>query len=428
MRKTSHIIKQELFTTFRRPSYLFFAFGIPVLAVLILTVINFIQGRPDDGTTALADTESEWQMEKEGFVDQSGLIQVIPDDLPVGHLSPYLNETQAQHALEVGEITAYYLIPQDYVEHGEIIYVYPDSRSYLSDGQSWVMRWTLTVNLLEGNQDIASQIWNPIWHLDERIIAPQTQESAISSEDCTRPGSVCESNELVHLMPSIMVALFFIAFMSSSSMLFNSIGVEKENSTIEVLMMSIRPRQLLAGKTLALGFAGLSQTAVWLAAIYILFNLGRSALRLPDGFAFPLDILVWGMIFFLGGFGLYASLMAGAGALVSKMKEAGIANFLAMIPLFFGYIFGLLAPLAGVTDTGFLSFLSFFPFTSPVVMIMRLTDNPVPLWHLLLSAGLLFISAYLALQIVSAMFHSQNLLSGQPFTVKRYLRALTGRA
>ena len=126
----------------------------------------------------------------------------------------------------------------------------------------------------------------------------------------------------------------------------------------------------------------------------------------------------------VGGFAFYASLMAGAGAMVPKMKEAGIANFIAIIPLLFGYIFGLLAPLANQANSAFMVFLGIFPLTSPVVMIMRLTDTVVPLWQVLLSAVLLFASAYYALSVSAAMFQAQNLLSGQPFSVRQYLRAL----
>jgi ABC-type Na+ efflux pump permease subunit len=75
-----------------------------------------------------------------------------------------------------------------------------------------------------------------------------------------------------------------------------------------------------------------------------------------------------------------------------------------MIPLFFGYVFGLLAPLAGFVDSGFLVFLSFFPFTSPVVMVMRLTDNSVHLWQVCISAILLYLIAGFALRMVATMF------------------------
>jgi len=400
MRKTFLVMRQELITTFTRPSFLLFAFGIPVLAVLILGGVKIVQGRSAENSGVELGAPSEYQLETEGFVDHSGVIQTISEDLQ-GILLPYETEAQARQALQAGEISAYYVIPADYVASGEVEYVYADDTSYLSDGQSWVIKWTLNLNLLDGDLELADQIWNPIWDLETRSIAPEFQGAAVSGEDCSRPGVACESVELIRMMPSMLVAIFFIAFMSSSSMLFNSIGAEKENRTIELLMLSINPRQLLAGKTLALGIAGLTQTVVWLGA---------------------------SLIFFIGGFALYASLMAGAGALVPKMKEAGVASFVAMSPLFFGYIFGLMAPLADATDSAFLVFLSIFPLTSPVVMVMRLTDGFVPLWQLLLSIGLLFITAYFALQMVAAMFHAQNLLSGQPFSVKRYLGALAGRA
>jgi len=178
---------------------------------------------------------------------------------------------------------------------------------------------------------------------------------------------------------------------------------------------------------MALGFSGLLQMVVWLAAIFILFNLGGKTMNLPDDFTFPGIIIGWSIVFFLGGFAVYASLMAGVGAMVPKVKEAGSANFIAMIPLFLGYIVGLFSPIAGVTDDFIPVFLSFFPLTSPVVMIMRLTDSIVPLWQLLVSAGLLFISAYYIMRAVSTMFRAQILLSGKPFSAVRYYKALLGR-
>jgi len=427
MRKAFLVMRQELITTFKRPSFLFFAFAIPVIAVLVLGVVSYIQGRSaeDNGTNSSAPYDT--QLDTEGFVDHSGIIQTISEDLQE-HLLRFETEDLAKQALLSGEISAYYVIPVDYVVSGQVDYVFPGDRSYLSDGQQWVIKWILNLNLLNGDLILADQIWNPIMELEVKSISPGSQGKGISGEDCSRPGVACESVELIRLMPSILVAIFFIAFMSSSNMLFSSIGAEKENRTIELVMLSINPQQLLAGKTLALGMAGLAQTVVWLSAIYISFNIGGSTLSLPEGFIFPVEIVTWGLVFFIGGFGLYASLMAGAGALVPKMKEAGMANIIAMAPLFLGYVFGIMAPLADKSSSDFLVFLSFFPLTSPVVMVMRLTDNPVPLWHLLLSVGLLTVSAYLALQATAAMFHAQNLLSGQRFSVRRYLRAMTGRA
>jgi ABC-2 type transport system permease protein len=427
MRKTYLVMRQELITTFKRPSYLVLAVGLPVLAVLVLGVIKLIQGQTTSTRETNISTPSNFQIAIEGYVDHAGIIHTISEDMR-GRLIPFDTEQQAQQALQQGNITAYYIIPEDYLDHGNVQYVYPDGQSYLSDGQKWVIQWTLNLNLLDGDLELADQIWNPVWRLEERSPTPEIDEAITSGEDCTRPGNDCASNEFIRLIPSVMAVFFFFAFMSSSSMLFNSIGIEKENRTMELLMVSITPRQLLLGKTLALGIAGLTQTVIWLTAITVIFNLGGNTLKFPEGFVFPIEIMIWGILFFLGGFGLYASLMAGAGALVPKMKEAGIANYLAMSPLFLGYVFGVIAPLGGFADANFVIFLSFFPLTSPIVMLMRLTIERVPFWQVAIAASLVYVTAYYALQMVASMFHAQNLLSGQPFSAKRYFKALTGRA
>jgi ABC-2 type transport system permease protein len=423
MNKTILIMRQELRTIFSSKSYIFFAFGIPILALLTLTGIRISQGRSENGNVVTASSPEELVLETEGYVDQSGLVHAVPEDLS-GFLLAYETEEQAQAALLADEISSYYIVPPDYIKQGEIFYVFPDDKPYTLDDQKWIMQRTMTFNLLGGDPDLADRAWSPIWEVQMVRVTSQVQAGTVIQEDCSRPGSACYSNKFIRLIPSILVVIFYIAFMSSSSMLFSSIGTEKENRTIEVLMLSISPRQLLAGKTIGMGLAGLLQTMTWMAAIYISLNQAGTTLSLPEGFKFPFDILAWSVVFFLGGFAFYASLMAGAGAMVPKMKEAGVANFIAIIPLLFGYIFGLIAPLADLAGSAFMVFLGIFPLTSPVVMIMRLTDTAVPLWQVFLSAVLLFASAYYAQLVAAAMFQAQNLLSGQPFSVRRYLKAL----
>jgi len=422
MKKTLLIIRQELINTFSRPSYLVVAIGIPVLAVLVLGAINIIQSRSGDSDTSPTSPPEEWQMEVEGYVDQSGLIRIIPEDLPEGHLIAYENEDQAGQALSSGEISAYYIIPADYLDQGEVFYVFPDSRILIDDGQEWVIRWTLLVNLLGGDLEEADRIWNPVGELKEQDLSASSEgDNTTPSDACSRPGSACQSNDLIRYIPSIMAALFFITFMNSSTMLFNSIGIEKENRTLEVLLLSISPRQLLAGKIIGLAIAGLFQTIVWLGAVYTIFNLGGATLSLPEGFSFPVEIIIWSLLFFLSGFGVYASLMAGVGALVPKMKEAGAANLIVISPLLLGYIVGIMAPLAESAEAALPFILSFFPLTAPIVMVMRLTNSLVPLWQLILSMVLVLATNILIIRATASMFKAQHLLSGQPFSLKRYL-------
>jgi ABC-2 type transport system permease protein len=214
--------------------------------------------------------------------------------------------------------------------------------------------------------------------------------------------------------------------MASGNLLFGSLGREKEDRALEVVLLSVRPRWLLAGKLVGLGLAGLLQTAAWVAAVFILFSVGGNTLGLPPGLRLPVGFLTWSLVFFLGGYVMYASLMAGAGALVPRLKEAGGANFIAMAPLMIGYVVGLVASFTGTTHVGLSVGLSLFPLTAPVLMVMRLTEGGVPAWQMWLSAGLTFATAYFLFRAVAAMFTAQILLSGQPFSFLRYLGALAG--
>lgn len=430
MGKTSIVLHQELINTFTRRSYLVFAFGIPLLAVILFGGVKLFQSRfaSDNPTTGQGSgSQSKYNLAMEGYVDRSGIVTSIPDPTIADRLIPFPDENLAVQAMENGSIQAYYLIPQDFLKTGRIEYVYPNTRSYLSDGQDWIIRWILTVNLLDQNVQLADRLWNPIWSVQETNLSQQSPAGTDSGEDCSRPGSACQSSKLVRLIPVVLSILLFSSLMVSSSMMLNCMGIEKENRTIEVLLSSLNPRQLLLGKTMALGIAGLVQVFVWLAVTLILINFGGSILRLPQDFDFPFGIVLWSLLLFCGGFMLYAGLMAGIGALVHNLKEVGIANVIIMFPLFFGYLIGLYAPITQATGATFPIIFSIIPFTSPVVMVMRLADNVVPIWQLLLTIGLLFLTAFLVFRMVTALFRAQNLLSGQPFSMMRYLRALAGR-
>jgi ABC-2 type transport system permease protein len=424
MRKTLIVLRHELGTTLRRRSFLLVAFGIPLLAILVFAGVTLAKGGSTDSGQATPHTETS-QLEIEGYVDHSGLIAVIPQSIPQGHLVAYANEEQTKKALASGEIAAYYVIPEDYVERGELFYVYPDTTSLTSDGQGWLMLWTVLVNLLGGDAKLADWVWNPM-DLEVTNLCPEPQPGTGAGEDCSRPGLGCESNLLVRFLPALMVVLFYASFMINSTLLSESVSSEKENQTVEVLMLAITPRQMLAGKIIGLGIAGLLQTIAWTGTVFVLLRLGGQTLSLPQGFTFPASILAWGLVFFLLGFAVYASLMAGVGALSSRLKETTQASFVVLMPLIAGYMVGLLAPMAEASQRVLPIALSLFPLTAPVVMIMRLTDGDVPPWQLLLSAGLMAITAYVIVRAIAAMFHAQHLLSGQPFSVRRFIAALFG--
>jgi ABC-2 type transport system permease protein len=195
---------------------------------------------------------------------------------------------------------------------------------------------------------------------------------------------------------------------------------------IEILMVSVTPVQMLAGKIAALGLVGLLQTVVWTGAGLLLMRISGSALAIPTAFQLPVSILFWGVVFFLLGYAVYASLMAGVGALVPNLREASQATTMMVIPLILPVVF--MSSLTQDPNGTLALALSLFPLTAPVTMMARLSAGTIPLWEPLVSAALLLGTAYLILRGVAGMFRAQYLLSGQSFNMKRFFAALVGRA
>ncbi len=421
MKKIFLILRYELSKAFSRRSYVFFGFGIPLIAVLIVALVAV--GRRDSVVEILPAVEEVKEFEIEGYVDLVGLISAIPEDLPQDIFVAYPSEDTAAQALNEGEIYAYYIIPEDYLEQGTVIYVNTGANPFESDSQEWMMRWTLLVEMLGGDIEFASLVLNPVDLTVERR-GEETSPDRYSEEDCSRPGPACRSNPLIEMLPMILVVIFFVSLTMNSGMLLSNISGEKQNRTMEILMLSITPQQMLAGKMLGLGIAGLLQSGVWIGALWTMLRIGGGVMSLPPEFHLPAWLIAVWLIYFLLGYALYASLMAGIGALVPDIRAGSQASGLVMIPLIIGYMLSVM-PFSVEDPNGVLvTTISLFPLTSPVAMVMRMTVAAVPLWQLALSLGLLLITVILVLRAVGKIFRTQMILSGQPFTVRRYLKAL----
>jgi ABC-2 type transport system permease protein len=205
----------------------------------------------------------------------------------------------------------------------------------------------------------------------------------------------------------------------------NSVTNEKTNRVIEILLTSITPQQMLTGKIIALGLVGLLQTVVWLGAGMLLLKISGNTFPLAAAIQLPGITLLWGIIFFLLGYAVYASLMAGIGALVPNLREGSQLTTVVIIPMIVPLI--LISTLLNTPDSPLAVFLSLFPFTSPVTMMMRIAATSVPTWQVGLAILLLTGTAWLLVRASSRLFRAQNLLAGQSTNIVSFIKALAGR-
>ena len=411
MKKTWQVLVHELVSTFTRPSFLLVAIGIPLVSMAILLLLSANRARSTQVINAvLTASNATSQATTEGYVDLSGLIKTIPDSVPAGAFQAFPDEAAAKAALASGSIRDYYIISADYLSSGRIIFVKQDFNPIQALELSGLIQWILKVNLLGGNVQLANQIDQPL-KLQATLLAPDSQRD--------------QNNPLTFFVPYAITLIFYLVILMPASLLLSSISKEKENRMLEVLMVSTSPHQILTGKTIGLGIAGLFQATVWVSTAFVALRSGGGLLRIPAGLELPVSILAWGLVYFLLGYAVYASLMAAVGALVPNLRESTQATFVIILPMMIPLM--MISVIIDNPNGALAVFFSLFPLTSPITMMTRLAATNVPLWQLLLSIVLLALTAIYINRLVGRLFRAQVLLSGQPFQIRRFLATLTGK-
>jgi ABC-2 type transport system permease protein len=411
MKKIWLVLRQEVINTLTRRSFQLVAFGLPMLSVLGFLAFFLINRTAPGAINSIFSAPQPEEGLAEGYIDRAGLIDSIPPEIPQGTLREYPDEGTAKAALSSGEINAYYLISEDYLASGEILLVQRNFNpfSILDDGA--LIQYVLQVNLLEGDSELAGLVAQP-YDLSVSILSPTSERD--------------EDNPLTFFLPYAVMMLYYVLILMSSGFLLSSLNKERENRVLEILMVTVTPRQLLAGKIVGLGLIGLLVNFMWVGTAYGLMQISGGTFQLPSAYQLPPSLLAWGLIYFLLGYAVYASLMGAVGALVPNLRESSQATAVVVIPLVIPLFF--VSVLIDQPDSALAVALSLFPLTAPVTMMLRLAIVAVPPWQLAASVGLLALTAVWILRTVAGLFRAQLLLTGQKLTFKNVSRVVLGRS
>ena len=412
MNKIWIVLKTEFINTITRRSFLLTLILVPLVPALLLAGIGLLGG--EDAAEGVGDIFSPGQdtQVSEGYVDQADIITEVPEWLGENRLVAFQDEESAHEATVSGEISGYFVIQPNYLEDGAVRYVREDFNPTAALENTNIINRLIEYNLLGSDQTRFEAYQNPIQIEQVDLDPGEGQE-----RDTESP--------LAFYLPYGVTMLFYVVIFTSASLMLNSVAKEKENRIMEILMSSIKPNELLTGKILGLGLVGLLQLVVWLGSAYGLLQLGGSTLNIPDSLQLPPEIFFWGIPFFILGYLLYASIMAGVGALVPNLKEASQATFYVIIPMLVPLI--LVGAIIEQPNAALPVILSLFPLTAPNTIITRMAVTTVPLWQLLVTVGLMIGTIILLIRAVSRMFRAQLLLTGKKFGIGLYLKALLGQ-
>ena len=335
-----------------------------------------------------------------GYVDQSGLLanplpppEPDPSNDPLA-LVAFQTQSEAEAALESKEIQAYYLLPPDYQRTGRAQLIYVTELS--SDAEEQFADF-LRLNLLRDQPEAVAN----------RLISGDNL--TVRTPDGSREMS--ERDWFNIFTPFAAGLAFIIAIFTTSGYLMQAVVEEKENRTIELLITSVSPFQMMAGKIIGIIGVGLTQIVAWLSVAVLAVLIGRStfdwlqALTISPGFVGLMVVVM------LPSFVLIAALMAAVGATVTEAREgqqvSGLFTLPVMVPYWFTY------QIMSNPNGSLAIVLSYFPLTAPVALTMRAGFTALSLGEVLLSVGLLVLSAIAALWLAGRAFRLGMLRYGQ---------------
>jgi ABC-2 type transport system permease protein len=390
MNKTLLIFRHEFLHMIKRKGFIIMTLIVPVLALIGIGVFQLVS----TGEPSVVETVTVGYVDEAFGFDQytaQGYIELVRFDTP----------GDATAALINGDVSEYFVIPSDYLSTGVINRYTLERQLETSPVITTAIKNFLTSNLLTG------KVTPDTIELVERPLTLTVTRLTETGEIATEQGGW--GNVIV---PGIFAFLLALSLLVSSTYLVQGLGDEKESRLIEILLSSVSPRQLLTGKVLGLGAAGLVQVVVWLASLPLLLNLASSTI---GGFfsiiQLPANFLVLGIVYFILGYSLFAALSAGVGAISPSAREgqqlAGIYTLLLFVPIWFASLLFIFP------NSPIWTVLTIFPITAPMAVMLRLGVTGIAAWELAVSLAVLVLSIIGALALSVKAFRVYLLMYGK---------------
>jgi ABC-2 type transport system permease protein len=401
MNKTFLVFKQEFRTMITRTGFIIMTFIVPLVAVLGIVIYQIISGA----------TTPEVKITEVGYVDTVGGFSQYTQQGNVS-LIAYKTVDEANRALSDQTVKNYLVITPDYMNTGVInLYTLEKQLEAPPEVVSAIKKF-LSTNIMAGKIPEASinLINSPLYVLTTRLTT--------SGEVAAEQGGYGNL-----LIPSIFSVLLVLSITFSSSYLLAGLGDEKENRLIEVLLSSVSPRQLIVGKVLGMGAAGLAQIIVWVITAPLILKMASVSI---GGFLSTLEItpvfLLLFVVYFVLGYLVFAIIFVAIGAVTTSAREgqqfAPIFTLAAVCPLWFS------GAIIMFPNAPAFVVLTIFPLTAPVTLMMRLGATEVPAWQIIVSIIVLAATVLGGLFLTAKIVRTFLLMYGKRPSLGQIIRSL----
>lgn len=418
------IIKREFIAKVRNKSFIVMTFVSPIFFVLLTVFIAYL-------------SSMKGEVKKIAIHDESGL---------------FVTQFESNEAFEYQDLSA---VDLDILKEGVkeekyegIVYVpksdnigdYQESVTYISN-ESPSLSFVSKVELLLGDKITHVNLEQS--GIDISVIDKAKADVNLKLVKADGEATVKGLNEIKIIIGGLFGYFIMMFIIIYGNMVMRSVIEEKTNRIIEIIISSVKPFQLMMGKIVGTSMAGLLQFLIWGVVGAVLLGVASSvlginampgagsaeAMQVANGMisneimfdvqnyvseilSLPLiSLFIYFIIFFIGGYFLYSSLYAAIGAAVDNETDTQQFLLPILLPLMLGVYIGFFTVMKDPHGTVATVF-SMIPFTSPIVMLMRIPFG-VPLWEVIVSIIILFLTFILVVWIAAKIYRIGVLMYGK---------------
>ena len=396
MHNLNTVIRFEVVRTLKKKSFWIMSLMFPAMIAAVVGIIYF-----SNQATEEAAEDASKQSFSLAITDKSGLLN--PALLQGFNAKIIESKTAGINAVESGQIDAYFFYPDDLDKKG--VEVYGQDVGLFDNS-----RYEAVAKLLL-SQSVSSTV--------DPVRSAVLKDSIGYEQTMFRDGAVYDGFKQL-IAPGIFLVLFYLLIATFGNQMLTSTTEEKENRVIEMILTTVEARTLVVGKIISLIGLGLFQATIVITPVIIGYFLLRDQLSLPalDLASIPIDparIAVAALLFIVS-FLLFTGLLVTIGAATPTAKEAngffGVVMILIFGPLYAAPLF-LSAP-----DSGIVQFLSYFPLTAPIPLMLRNAVGNLEYWQAGLAILLLLVTTVIILMIAVRVFRQGALEYSRKLSIR----------
>jgi ABC-2 type transport system permease protein len=320
--------------------------------------------------------------------------------------------TELKGRVLAGEFDGYIILPDDLASATQI--------EYVSTNIADVRVTSILANVI-GQSIVALRLAKA--GIDPELVASIGQPPAFQTQKLPRTGEEESQDYLTILFTGLtLTMLLYMTVLLYGQAIGRSVLNEKISKTVEIMLSSVGPMDLLFGKVLGKGLASMVQYGVWMSVSYAFIRFVGPLLGVALKLAVTPAVLGWLVVFFLLAFFLYSAIYAGLGAASEDEQHLGQLAWPVIVFLVIPMV--MISPILSASNSALVIGMSLFPLTGAVVMFLRVLVGPPPMWQVWLGIGLQALTIIAVLALSAKVFRIGILMTGRRFRIGEILRWL----